>query len=173
MAKPRGRQFKKGHSGNPAGRPKGSKTKPKETTMEQEAEVLQLRGIEHVIAGSLEAAKTAFGKMFAMSGSPATDADIDRLIETVQAALAKDNRIGLVQGLYDDEAEEGDGSFFLHVGLPGDATWEQFRAHYAVGEGDVDADRACQDLATYPPIAARVAELKAEQRGNSRAGALA
>ena len=141
--------------------------------MEQEAEALQLRAIEHVIAGNLEAAKSAFAKMFAMSGGPVDDASIDRLIETVQAAHAKEERIDLVQGLYDDEANEGDGSFFLHVGLPENVTWEQFRAHYAVGDNDVNSKRACEDLATYPPIAARVAELKAEQRGNSRAGASA
>ncbi len=88
---------------------------------------------------------------------------LPELIDIVRAAIAKEQRIGAVQCLYEDEAKEGSGNFFAHAGLPREATWEQFRAHYAVGEDDVDADRAFEDLATYPPIAARIEVLKAEQ----------
>ncbi len=89
------------------------------------------------------------------------------MIEIVQTDMAKERRIGAVRTLYDDEAEDGDGAFFKHVGLPKDATWEQFRSHYAVGEDDVDADRAFGDFETYPPIAARIAELKAEKQARA------
>ncbi len=67
----------------------------------------------------------------------------------------------MLLGLYEDEAENGDGSFFEHIGLPPDATWEQFRQHYADGPSP---ERVGNDLATYPPIAQRIAELKVERR---------
>ena len=82
------------------------------------------------------------------------------LIETVQIEAARDSRLSSLQSLYQD-FNEGTGDYFQHIGLPKDATWEQFRAHYAVGDDDVDATRAFEDFAAYPPIAARIAELKA------------
>ena len=75
----------------------------------------------------------------------------------------------MLLGLYEDEAENGDGSFFEHIGLPSDATWEQFCRHYA-DCGGPSSERVGNDLATYPPIAQRIAELKAERNGkDSRA----
>ncbi len=46
----------------------------------------------------------------------------------------------------------GDGSFFEHIGLPPDSTWEQFCKHYA-DRGGPSSERVGKDLATYPPIA--------------------
>lgn len=37
--------------------------------------------------------------------------------------------------------------------------------HYRIKAGAYDVDRACNDLATWPPIAARIEELKREQNG--------
>ena len=163
----RGRPFKKGQSGNPKGRPRGSKNRPKETTMEQEAEALRLRGAAHVITGEIDAARDAFTKMFVLLGLPSSGDELhsaaNSLIETEQIEAARDSRFSSLQSLYQDEINEGAGDYFQHIGLPKDATWEQFRAHYAVHDGDVDATRAFEDLAAYPPIAARIAELKAEQ----------
>ena len=171
MTKTRGKPFAKGRSGNPAGRPKGAKSKPKETTIEQEVEALQSRAIDHVIADRIGSARSAFTKMLALSVPHLTPdecrQEAEGLIEIVKADVAKDRRIGAVRTLYDDEAEEGSGAFFEHVGLPGDVTWERFRAHYAVGEDDVDADRAFGDFETYPPIVARVAELRAEMQARA------
>ena len=70
----------------------------------------------------------------------------------------------MLLGLYEDEAENGDGSFFEHIGLSPDATWEQFRRHYA-DRGGPTPERVGNDLATYPPIAQRIAELKSERDG--------
>ena len=36
-------------------------------------------------------------------------------------------------------------------------------AHYRVAQGRYDIDRAACDLATFPPVAARIAELKARK----------
>lgn len=36
--------------------------------------------------------------------------------------------------------------------------------HYRVKKGEYDGKRAINDFATWPPIAARIAELRAEQR---------
>lgn len=37
--------------------------------------------------------------------------------------------------------------------------------HYRIRQGCYDADRACEDFARWPPIAARIAELRAENSG--------
>jgi len=52
---------------------------------------------------------------------------------------------------------------FEHIGLPPNASWGEFRQHYAKGEG-VDIERAAYDLATLPAVMARVACLKSQMR---------
>ena len=66
----------------------------------------------------------------------------------------------ILLGLYEDEAENGDGRFFEHIGLPPDATSEQFRRNYA---GGPSSEPVGNDLAKYPPIAQRIAELEVER----------
>ena len=68
----------------------------------------------------------------------------------------------ILLGHFIDEAENGDGSFFEHIGLPADASWGEFRRHYDK-DGVPDIDGAGNDMATYPPIAERIEELKAEK----------
>ena len=68
----------------------------------------------------------------------------------------------MLLGIFEDGLTDGDGSFFEHAGLPRDASWGQFRRHYDTA-GMPDAGRAAGDLATYPPIANRIAELRAEK----------
>jgi hypothetical protein len=42
-------------------------------------------------------------------------------------------------------------------------------AHYRIAQGRYDLDRAANDLLTFPPIAARIAELKAKKgKGRKR-----
>lgn len=40
-----------------------------------------------------------------------------------------------------------------------------FLGHYRIKAGVYDVDRACNDLATWPPIAALIVEMRREQRG--------
>ncbi len=61
----------------------------------------------------------------------------------------------MLLGLYEDAADDGDGSFFEHIGLPPDATWGQFRQHYD-DRGGSTPERVGRDLETYPPIAQRI-----------------
>ena len=56
---------------------------------------------------------------------------------------------------YIDEVDNGDGSYFQHIGLSADASWSEFRRHYDK-DGAPDIDRAGNDLASYPPFAERV-----------------
>ncbi len=69
----------------------------------------------------------------------------------------------LLLSLYEDEVANADFGFFEHVGLARDASWGQFRRHYDK-DGVPDSDRVSNDLFTYPPIARRVAELRAEKK---------
>ena len=43
-------------------------------------------------------------------------------------------------------------------------------AHYRLPDGTYDIERAANDLATYPPIAARIKELEAEKAEKERLG---
>ncbi len=62
--------------------------------------------------------------------------------------------------LYDN----ADAEFLQHVGLPTDASWDQWRAHYTTDDDDVDMERVGDDLRTFPPIAAHIEVLTAERR---------
>ena len=68
----------------------------------------------------------------------------------------------ILLSLWDDEATEGRGEWFKWIGLPPRVSWGEFRVHYDKGS-IAAADAALKDLCSYPPIEARVAEIKAEQ----------
>ncbi len=159
----RGRQFRKGKSGNPNGRPKGARSKPAELTVAQEVERLQGRGAELVVMGETEAAVTAFEKSFAMNwgtqGGRAEPGEAREKAREIVALIERENRVNVLRNWYDD----ADAEFLQHVGLPADATWEQWRAHYTADDGSADVDRVGNDLKTFPPIAAEIAKLAAER----------
>ena len=89
------------------------------------------------------------------------------LIETitdVAKEMAREGEIGpssvaLLRNWYDSHSEEGGEEFFPHIGLPRDCSWEAFRRHYTTRKR-IDFDRAGDDLASFPPIAARIKQLK-------------
>ena len=56
-----------------------------------------------------------------------------------------------------------DAEFLQHVGLPADASWDQWRAHYATDDDGVNMERVGDDLKTFPPIAAQIEEITAER----------
>ena len=60
--------------------------------------------------------------------------------------------------------EDADADYLRYLGLPPEASWEQYRAHYTVGEdGGADVDRMASDLLKFLPIASAIAEHKAER----------
>ncbi len=76
-------------------------------------------------------------------------------------AVAAEN---MLRELYQCEARNGDGSFFVHIGLSLGASWGEFRRHYD-SEGVADCDRAAGDVMSYPPIARRLAKLNTGRKG--------
>ncbi len=76
------------------------------------------------------------------------------MTETAKPEISIEEADDMLLGLYEDEAEHGDGSFFEHIGLPPDATWGQFRQHYD-DRGGSTPERVGRDLETYPPPAVR------------------
>ncbi len=78
--------------------------------------------------------------------------------------MAREGEIGpssvaILRNWYDDHAEDSEGEFFLHIGLPRDCSWETYRRHYTTRKR-IDHARAADDLMSFPPIAARIKELK-------------
>lgn len=70
-------------------------------------------------------------------------------------------------GWYLEYQSQGDGKFFEFIGLPRNATCNDFRRHYDK-DGKPDIDRAAEDLFNYPPIAARIKEVEAEMAEKSK-----
>ncbi len=78
--------------------------------------------------------------------------------------MAQEGEIGpssvaILRNWHDDYTEDGEGEVFLHIGLPRDCSWEAFRRHYTTRKR-IDHARAAGDLLSFPPIAARLKELK-------------
>lgn len=161
--RPRGRPFEPGRSGNPKGRPKGSRNRPVELTVEQEAKRLIQRGAELVVMGETEAAVNAFEKSLTLTwgarGGWAERGEARDKAHELAALIEREHHIDILRNWYAD----ADAEFLEHVGLPADTSWDQWRAHYATDEDDVDMERVGDDLRTFPPIAAHIEEITAER----------
>ncbi len=148
--------FLKGRSGNPNGRPKGTTNHDTELRQAEDRAMELAANVCDEIKETVREVltKTAFQKVIPL---------IEDLTDVVKK-MAQEGEIGpssvaLLRNWYDDHAEDGKGEVFLHIGLPRDCSWEAFRRHYTTRKR-IDHARAADDLLSFPPVAARLKELK-------------
>jgi hypothetical protein len=148
-------RFVKGQSGNPNGRPKGSTGHNAELRkLEDDALTLACHTAD-VIA---ETACLALVEIEHPELLPLFDAITGVIKDAVKEGKIGPSSVAMLRTAYDDLEE----SFFVHAGLPSDCDWPTFEKHYRT-RGRIDFDRFVGDYATFPPIAERIEELRAER----------
>jgi hypothetical protein len=156
---PSGR-FRKGVSGNPAGRAKGTTVHAANLRRAEEDAIKLAANTADIIA---EMARMTLAELERPELIPLITAITDAAKDAAREGQIGPSPVASLRSGYDDlmrDSPESTGaSFFLHAGLPPDCSWSAFRGHYTA-RGRIDYARHAADLGSYPPIARRIEELR-------------